>query len=102
MARAPRSSVSKSSGQGVSRHAYQAAYKLGNHGRSAGPGLKFKSSVSGPSAGGGSSPKYGPRRYGKDEPPDFNVSYGDTIEPGDLADIQALGEGPLPRHKRTK
>lgn len=101
MARAPRASVSKTSGQGVSRRAYQSAYRLGQHG-SAASGLKAKTSVDGSSPGGGSSPKYGPRNYGKGETPHFNVSYGDTMEPGDLADIMALGEGSPPRKARKK
>lgn len=102
MARAPRSRVSKTTGQGVSRHAYQSAYQLGNHGRGAVPGLKSRLLVDGPSPGGGSSPKYGPRNYGKGDPQGFNVSYGDTMEPGDLADVQALGEGKMPRSKGFK
>lgn len=75
MARAPRAKVHSTTGQGVSRRAYQTAYSLGNHGS----GSEFRASVKAPSS---------KRDYGKlDTASNFNVSYGDTVEPGDLNDI---------------
>lgn len=85
MARAP-SRVSKTTGQGVSRRAYQTSYALGQKGTGEvpGTGLKF---TTGQSAQGRS------REYGKtkvDPGRKINVSYGDTIEPTDLADINRM------------
>lgn len=78
MARTPRASVSKTSGQGVSRLAYKVGHELGNRGS----GSEFKSTLKAPS---------GKRDYGKlDTKGSFNVSYGDTVEPGDLKDIEAM------------
>lgn len=87
MARSPRAKVGKTSGQGVSRRAYQTAYSLGNHGT----GSEFRASVKKPADS---------RSYGKlDAPTDFNVSYGDTVEPGDLEDLKAIAKRKLPRGK---
>lgn len=78
MARTPRAKVSKTSGQGVSRHSYQQGYKLGNRGA----GSEFKSSTKAPAD---------KRDYGKlDTASNFNVSYGNTIEPGDLDDLKEI------------
>lgn len=85
MARSPRAKVGKTSGQGVSRRAYQTAYSLGNHGT----GSEFRASNKQPADR---------RNYGKLEAPtDFNVSYGDTMEPGDLEDIKQIAKRQLPK-----
>lgn len=99
MARTPRARVPKSSGQGVSRLAYQKSYDLGNRGT--GGLADFKTSTQ-------DTPKR--RSYGKSgETKGINVSYGETYEPTDLTDVEALGKGgspakPLPRRpaKRFK
>lgn len=85
MARAP-SRVTRTVGQGVSRRAYQASYALGQHGTGSvsGTGLKFSTEHTTPNRG---------REYAKrkvDPPHKFTVSYGDTIEPTDLADINRM------------
>lgn len=80
MARSPRAGVSKTTGQGVSRRAYQTAYSLGQHGTG---GSKFTTAVPTQDKG----RDYGKSRSGVDRVPPINVSYGDTIEPSDLADI---------------
>lgn len=80
--------MSSSSGQGVSRLSYQKGRSLGNKG-SASPAssdTKF-SSESGSS----------PRSYKKGEyPNDMNVSYGATLHPSTLKDVQILGKGSPP------
>jgi hypothetical protein len=78
MARSPRARVSKTSGQGVSRYSYQKGHALGN----SGTGSEFNASVKKPAD---------KRNYGKlDVGSGFNVSYGNTIEPGDLDDIKEI------------
>lgn len=80
MARAPRATVHSTTGQGVSRRAYQTAYALGNHGS----GSDFRASVKAPGS---------KREYGKlDTASNFNVSYGDTVEPGNLDDINQVAQ----------
>lgn len=82
MARAPRASVSKTSGQGISRLSYQKGRKLGN------TGAQAIAKVDTPDV-------KSTRSYGKSEgkyPSGINVSYGDTIEPGDLEDVRKLSE----------
>ena len=82
MARTPRAKVSKTSGQGISRPSYQKGYAL----KGDGPSVDTKFSK-------GEAPR---RQYGKTAKasgPGFNVSYGDTLEPTDLEDVKALGEG---------
>lgn len=81
MARAPRASVSKTSGQGVSRLAYQQRYQLT---RGDAPQVKM----------GQATPNRG-REYGKGTSKSgvrtsMNVSYGDTVEPSDLQDIRRM------------
>jgi hypothetical protein len=70
MARTPRASVPKTSGQGVSRLAYQKGYRLRN---SDAPKVGTKFEVSAKSG----------RNYAKDQgyegDPKINVSYGDTL-----------------------
>lgn len=89
MARSPRASVSKTSGQGVSRLSYQKAYSLGNRGKSAGPSESVTSAKT-------STQDTARRRdYGKlDLKAGMNVSYGTTFEPGDLNDLKALAKTP--------
>jgi hypothetical protein len=83
MARTPRAKVSASSGQGVSRKAYQTAYKLGGDAR-----------VKGEFSSGGEGNRYAKssKRDKVDYPKGINVSYGDTYFPTDLKDIQSVGE----------
>ena len=82
MARSPQAKVHLTTGQGVSRRAYQTAYSLGNHGS----GSEFRASVKAPSS---------KREYGKlDTKSNFNVSYGDTVEPGTLDDINQIARKP--------
>ena len=78
MARTPRASVSKTSGQGVSRLAYQKGYKL-----------KGGDAIKGP----GKIDVEGGRGYAKAKGSggsSFNVSYGNTYEPTDLDDVNQL------------
>jgi hypothetical protein len=78
--------VSKTSGQGVSRKAYQSAYALGQHGRGSG----------GASHSALKSEDGDTRQYSKKDVSEpktnlkFNVSYGDTYEPTDLKDLKAM------------
>lgn len=77
MARAPRAKVSSSSGQGISRLAYQKGYKLRG-------GLTEKFS-----AGSQATPREYAKKGGKPEQSKgINVSYGDTYFPTDLKDIE--------------
>lgn len=81
MARTPRASVSKTSGQGVSRLSYQKGRKLAGDARVKGDFIVGPGSVS------------KEREYSKggkkaEYPKGINVSYGDTYEPTDLKDIQ--------------
>lgn|SRR6187549_1040252 len=80
MARSPRASVSKTSGQGTSRLSYQKGYALGNRGG----GADF----------GGALPDIdGPREYSKGKGGgDMNISYGETLPIGDLADVKNLAK----------
>ena len=93
MARAPRAKISASSGQGVSRKAYQTAYRLSGDAR-----VKGDFSV-GPGKAGGEREyaKGGKQKY----PQGINISYGDTREPTDLKDIQALAERKPPKGWKT-
>jgi len=96
MARTPRASVSKTSGQGVSRLSYQKGRNLGgNIGSVKASGIKMDAGpdIKGPGTLGSK------RSYGKDEAGGMNISYGETISPTDLADVKALGELKLPRTK---
>ena len=82
MARAPRAKVSATSGQGISRLAYQKAYAMKG-------GLTSKFT--------GARSDTPPRDYGKGKkaevPKGINVSYGDTYWPTDLKDIEEFGKG---------
>lgn len=89
MARTPRASVSKTSGQGISRLSYQKGYAMK---RGDAPRVKSDGGDSGDKrnyAKKGSSPKYGDTS--------INVSYGDTYFPTDLKDIEAIGERQVPK-----
>jgi hypothetical protein len=83
MARAPRAKVSLTSGQGVSRKAYQQARQI------AGPAL-LKGEFSAGDSGGRE--RYAKKGAKADYPSGFNVSYGDTYEPTDLADIKEMAK----------
>lgn len=76
--------VSKTSGQGISRLAYQQAYRMKG-------GLTEKFT-----AGSSQSRDYSKKgaKLGGSDP--IVADYGDTIEPGNLGDVQALGEGSPP------
>lgn len=101
MARAPRASVSKTSGQGISRLGYQKARTLGgNISSAAGGGLGSGRS----SGGGGGGEKIGTTGTGRDYSkqlklfgsPPMDVAFGDTNapEPGDLSGIKGMGVMP--------
>jgi hypothetical protein len=92
MARAPRAKVSVSSGQGVSRKAYQTAYRLGGDAR-------VKGEFSAGSAGG--ERPYAKKKSKADYPKGINISYGDTYEPTDLADVKAIAERKPPKGWKT-
>jgi hypothetical protein len=84
-------SVSKTSGQGISRKAYQ-------QGRS----RLAKTAVDSPKvAGFSAADSSSGRQYGKakggDYPEGINVSYGNTFEPTDLKDLTAMGKGAPPK-----
>lgn len=68
MARAPRAKVSKTSGQGISRLAYQKGYALGNKGKQ---GRAAK----------GKSPSLGETRsYAKEGKGGFNIAYAGMFD----------------------
>lgn len=77
MARAPRASVAKTSGQGISRLAYQQAYAMKG-------GLTSKFS-----AGQQPSTRDYPKQGQVKPRGGINVSYGSTLEPTDINDINA-------------
>ena len=92
MARTPRASVSKTSGQAISRGAYQKTRSLTKN--------ASIPSVKGP----GKLDLSTPRGYGKtskvgaDPSGSMNVSYGDTFDPTDLADITAQDPQKAPKN----
>ena len=93
MARAPRASVSKTSGASISRGAYQKVYGM----------TRDKA----PQVSGSTKFESGEREYRKGgktkalETGKFNISYGDTFHPTDLEDVKALGEGKAPKSWNT-
>lgn len=90
MARAPRASVSKTSGQGVSRLSYQKGRSLGKSADA--PSVKFSS------GGGGSSSREYSKIGGKSEvKPSFNVDYGSTFDPRNLDETNQMFQG-KPKH----
>lgn len=92
MARAPRSSIPATTGQGISRGIYQKGRALG--------GIAAGLSGGGGGGGGGGGERIGTTGTGRDytkqarlfSGPPENISYGNTVEPGDLADVTALGK----------
>jgi hypothetical protein len=91
MAKASSARVSKTSGSSISRGAYQKVY-----GMLRGDAPQAKSS--GPGKIDSESRQYGKVKGTKPMKAEgFNVSYGDTREPTDLADVKALGEGKPPK-----
>lgn len=84
MARAPRTTVSATSGQGVSRRAYQTAYALGQKG----------------TGSGFTKPESSGREYGKSKQVDgnhsMNVSFGNTLPISSLDDVKSTP----PKRKR--
>ncbi len=92
MARTPRATVSKTSGQGTSRLAYQktrALTKNANVPQIKGPGAIGQS----PSTYAKGGPTMTPM---KSDP--MNVSYGDTFDPTDIADITGADPKRPPRN----
>lgn len=89
MARAPRAKVPKTSGQGVSRLSYQKGYALGNRGTASG-GVKDAPKVD--NVRSDSSRGYAKAGSKLDSKGGINVSYGDTIEPGNLIDVENLAK----------
>jgi hypothetical protein len=85
MARTPRATVSKTSGQGVSRLAYQKAYRSRNS-----PDMpKVKMEAGGSSA---SKRDYGKSSSGTDyDAGIFTADYGSTLRPSNLEDVKELG-----------
>jgi hypothetical protein len=84
MARAPRAKVPKTSGQGVSRLSYQKGYALGNKGGKTAPSVGGAAPAPSRAAGGKSK---------LDTAGGINVSYGDTIDPSDLVDVESYAKG---------
>ena len=79
MARAPRSKVPKTTGQGISRLSYQKGRELGGN-------------ISLGSSGGKTDTRSYEKKVDPIATPPINISYGDTYEPTDLADVKALGQ----------
>jgi hypothetical protein len=83
MARSPRARISATSGQGVSRLAYKRGHSLAKP-----PGT--------PQAKASFENEGGRRDYGKTGkskyPSGLNVSYGDTLFPTDLKDVQSIAD----------
>lgn len=83
MARAPRAKVSATSGQGVSRLSYQKGYALGNKG-SGSPGSSVSTKFQAAESRAG-------REYDKQKyPGGIDISYGDTLNPTDLAETKKI------------
>jgi len=84
MARTPRATVSKTSGQGVSRLSYQQAYRMKHDADTP--------TVKGP----GTTAPGGDRNYAKKGKSDggakssFNVSYGNTLVPTDIDELGGM------------
>jgi hypothetical protein len=88
--RAPRSSLSKSTGQGVSRKAYQTAYSLTHDSGSRLPAVSIDQADAAKVGGSGRN------QYAKD--PGVRPGYGDTPGlPKDIADVEALGKTKVPK-----
>lgn len=91
MARAPRATVPKTTGAGISRLSYQQGYAKGNRGSAAAGGA-----VPGVQGGSQSITDESLRRGGRAKfekgDGDINVSYGDTLPIGDLTDVKAAAQ----------
>jgi hypothetical protein len=86
--RAPRAVVSKTTGQGVSRKAYQTAYGLTHDTGSRVPAVSIDSADIAKTGG--------RNQYAKN--PGVQPGYGDTPGlPKDIADVEALGKGAVPK-----
>ena len=83
MARTPRASVSKTSGQGISRLSYQRGRKLAG----GTPDIKSPRETSFGSESSSGRSRGKARDYGK-QVEGLNVSYGETFHPTDLDDIE--------------
>ena len=81
MAKAPSSKVSKTSGQGISRKSYQTGYALRNKSDASVPKADGPNISDLKGGGGGGKNKY-------EKSGGMNISYGRTIYPSDLEDVQ--------------
>jgi hypothetical protein len=92
MAKAPSARVSRTSGQGVSRLGYQKGYSLGNRGT----GSSGKNAVAPmPSVKSDRVESKSARSSAKgkiDQAGGMNISYGDTLFPTDLKDVQSVAK----------
>jgi hypothetical protein len=88
MARTPRATVSKTSGQGISRGSYQKARTLGGGTPAIKDSTKADTNFGGKRGISGKTKDYSKEAGG------FNVSYGDTLFPTDLNDVKEFGAGP--------
>jgi len=90
--------VSRTSGQGVSRASYQKGYSLGNRG-TASPGGRDVPHIKGePLASLKSGRSYDKGGKGEiDKAGGMNISYGDTIFPTDLKDVKSVAERKTPK-----
>ena len=91
MARTPRASVSMTSGQGISRGSYQKARSLTKNENT--PQVK-RASAAPPVTG----TKQISTKMGAPLGGNMNVSYGDTFDPTDLADITADNPKKAPKN----
>lgn len=98
MAKSPSAKVSKTSGQGVSRLSYQKGRALS--GKTGGASTGIDASFGKSDLGSGDN-RYAKGSAKPDKAGGFNVSYGDTLMPTDLADVKALGEGAPPKPSNT-
>lgn len=91
MARTPRASVSATSGQGVSRYAYNKRYEMT---RGAAPQVKGEGMT--PTLNKGREYSKGDAKY----PYKMHVSYGSTLAPSSLDDVKALAERKPSKRKK--
>jgi hypothetical protein len=90
MARTPRATVSKTSGQGVSRLSYQKSRNLAGGTPAVKDSTKVDMNFGGTRGMSGKTKDY-------DKQSGMNISYGDTLFPTDLKDIQEFGTGKIPK-----
>jgi len=91
MARTPRASVSKTSGQGISRLSYQKSRNLAGGTPSIKDSTQVDMNFGGTRGLSGKTKDYSKAAGG------MNISYGDTLFPTDLKDIQEFGTGKMPK-----